>query len=118
MQTIKQMMGAKSTKTHFFLGLIPGLKVAVIKPASLLKEDAVCILLPGSKFLYVLPGFDVLGVELHHIKVKGFNKIGNDEDIFDLFVKNDSSLSRSYLTILIIKDLTVVKVFKILFCIM
>ena len=84
----------------------------------LMCQDAICILSPGSKFLYVLPGFDVLGVELRHIKVKGFGKIGNDEENFDLFVKNDSSLSRSYPSALIIKDLTVVKVFKILFCIM
>ena len=81
----------------------------------LICHDAVCILLPGTKFLYVLPGFDVLEVELCHIKVKGFGKIGNDEDIFDLFIKNDNSLSRSYPTALIIKDVTIVTVFKIIF---
>ena len=41
-------------------------------------------------------------------KVKGFGKIGKDN--FDLFIKNDLSLCRSYPAALIIKDLTVVKV--------
>ena len=41
----------------------------------------------GAKFLYVIPGFDVLGVELWHIQVKGFSKIGNPDGVFDIFIK-------------------------------
>ena len=69
------------------------------------------------KFLYVLPGFDILGIELRHIKVKGFGKTGNEEDIFDMFIKNDISLLRSYPAALIIKDLAVVIVLKYNTCI-
>ena len=32
----------------------------------------ICVLSVGAKFLYVIPGFDVLGVELWHIQVKRF----------------------------------------------
>ena len=64
----------------------------------------------GIKFLYVLPGFDILGIE-RHIKVKGFGKTGKEEDTFDMFIKNDTSLLRSYPTALMIKDLTVVLVY-------
>ena len=65
--------------------------------------------------LFLLPGFDVLGIELCHVKVKGFafGKIGN-EDTFDLFIKNDLSLYRSYPAALVIKDHTIVKVIFII----
>ena len=76
-------------------------------------QEVTCILSAGMKFLYVLPGFDVLGIELRHIKVKGFGKTGNEEDTFDMFIKNDISLLRSYPAALIIKDLAVVMVLKI-----
>ena len=54
-------------------------------------DQTACVLSAGTKFLYVLPGFDVLGVELCHLKVKGFGIIGNEE-VFDVFAKNDVSL--------------------------
>ena len=73
-------------------------------------QETTCILSAGKRFLYVLPGFDVLGIELCHIIVKGFGKIGNEEDTFDMFIRNDISLLRSYPTAVIIKDLVVVKV--------
>ena len=59
-------------------------------------DEFICVLYVGAKFLYVIPSFDVLGVELRHIQVKGFSKIGNPEDVFDMFIKNDISLSRIY----------------------
>ena len=73
-------------------------------------QEVTCVLSAGIKFLYVLPGFDVLGIELRHIKVKGFGKTGKEEDTFDMFIKNDTSLLRSYPAALMIKDLTVVPV--------
>ena len=36
-------------------------------------DEFVCVLSVGAKFLYVIHGFDVLGVELRHIQVKGFS---------------------------------------------
>ena len=50
----------------------------------------------GAKLLYVLPGFDVLAVELCHVQVKGSSKMEKPEDTFDLFVRNDFSMSRTY----------------------
>jgi len=44
----------------------------------------------------------VLGIELRHLKVKGFGKIGSE--------KSDVSLCRSYPAAMTVKDLTIVKV--------
>jgi len=61
----------------------------------------------GSKFLYVLPGFDALAVELRHIQIKGTSKIGNEQGTYDIFIKNDLSLSRVYSCELLLKEVTV-----------
>lgn len=50
---------------------------------------AVCILLAGMNFPYILPELDILRIELFHIKVKDFGKISKE---VDLFIKNDLSL--------------------------
>ena len=76
----------------------------------LIPDESIGILSAGEKFLYVLPGFDILGIELRHIKVKGFGLIGAEEENFDLFIKNDASLCRSYPAAIVVKDITVVKV--------
>ena len=50
-------------------------------------NELICVLSVGAKLLYVIiPGFDVLGVELQHIQVKGFSKIGNPENVFIMFI--------------------------------
>jgi len=59
---------------------------------------------------FVLPGFDVLAVELRHIRIKGTSKIGNEQGTYDIFIKNDLSLSRMYPCELLLKEVTVVKV--------
>ena len=74
-------------------------------------NDITCVLSVGMNFLYVLPGFDVLAIELRHLKVKGFPK-DNTENVYDVFIKTDASLCRSYPTGMIIKDLTIIKVQK------
>ena len=74
------------------------------------EEECVGVLNAGAKFLYILPGFDVLGIELRHIQVKGFSKIGNSEEVFDLFIKNDANLCRSYPSSMVIKDIAVIQV--------
>ena len=53
------------------------------------EEECVCVVNAGAKF-------DVLGIELCHIQVKDFSKIDNSEEVFDLIVKNDTNLCRSY----------------------
>ena len=64
----------------------------------------------GAKFLYVIPGFDVLATEMRHIQTKGTSFIGSQEDTYDLFIKNDHSLSRAYPCLMLLQDFTVIKV--------
>ena len=76
-----------------------------------LSEDhKVCVVAVGVKLLYCLPGFDVHSVELRHIQVKGSSKFGSPEDMFDLFTRNDFSLSRAYPCKMTLKEVTIVKV--------
>jgi len=76
-----------------------------------LSEDHdLCVVAIGNKLLYTLPGFDVLAVELRHIQVKGTSKMGKEEDTFDLFVRNDFALTRTYPCEMSLKEVTVVKV--------
>ena len=74
-------------------------------------DHCLSVVAVGSKFLYVLPGFDVLAVEMRHIQTKGSGRIGKEEDTYDLFIKNDASLSRTYPCEMLIKDLSIIKVF-------
>lgn len=95
---------------HVLLGIpLPSFTYSNVAKELTEDQEITSILSAGKRFLYVLPGFDVFGIELRHIKVKGFGKIGNEEDTFDMFIRNDISLLRSYLTAVIIKDLVVVK---------
>ena len=74
-------------------------------------NDIMCVLSAGTNFLYVLSGFDVLAIELRHLKVKGFPK-DNTENVYNVFIITDTSLCRSYPTGMIIKDLNIIKVQK------
>ena len=73
-------------------------------------KELVHVLSTGAKFLYAIHDFDVLAVELQHIQVKGFTKFGDLEEVFDLFIRNDVSLCRTYPLFMIIKDVTIIKV--------
>ena len=73
-------------------------------------DHCVSVLAVGEKILYVLPGFDVLSIELRHILIKGTPRIGRPEETYDLFVRNDFDLSRSYPCEMILKEVTIVKV--------
>jgi len=73
-------------------------------------DHCVSVLSVGEKFVFVLPGFDVLSVELRHIWIKGTAKIGRPEETYDLFVRNDFDLSRRYPCEMILKEVTIVKV--------
>ena len=48
---------------------------------SLLTESNPCVsvVAAGDKFLYVLPGFDVLAIELRHIQIKGSQGMGSPD---------------------------------------
>lgn len=73
-------------------------------------NEITCVLAANAKFLYVLPCFELLEVELHHLRVKGFGKIGNEEDTYNMFARNDLSLCCSYPAAMVIKDLVIIKV--------
>ena len=73
-------------------------------------DKLICVLSFGAKLLYVIPGFDVLGVELQHIQVRGFSKIGNPESVFIMFIKNDMLLCRMYPAHMVLQDVTIIKV--------
>ena len=69
-------------------------------------DKFICVLSVGAKFLYIIPGFDVLGVELRHIQG---SKIGNPESVFDMFIKMicrrvDCTLH------MVLRDVTIIKV--------
>jgi len=73
-------------------------------------DHCVSVLGVGEKFVYVLPGFDVLSVELRHTLIKGTTKIGIPEGTYDVFVRNDFDLSKSYPCEMVLKEVTIVKV--------
>ena len=52
--------------------------------ASNLQKNSLFVLSVGAKFLYVIPGFDTLRVDLQHNQMKRFSKIGNLENMFDI----------------------------------
>ena len=54
-----------------------------------------CILSIGEPFTYMIPSFDVLAVELRLIRIPGCDGSG-EEKVFDLFIRNDPDLSRTY----------------------
>ena len=76
-------------------------------------NEITCVLseLPTqNSYMFCLVLMFLIGIELRHLRVKGFGKMGKEEDTFDIFARNDLSLCRSYPAALFIKDLTVVKV--------
>ena len=58
-------------------------------------NDCVCALSPGPPFRYVIPGFDVLAVEMHQMRIKGYTTAG-EERTYDIFVRNDPSVNHCY----------------------
>ena len=73
-------------------------------------EEDVIVLSAGDKFMYVIPSFDVLALPLRHLKIKGFSRQDGQELVYDVFIRNCSSLDRIYPATMTIKDVTVIKV--------
>ena len=70
----------------------------------------VCVLATvGDKFLFVISGFDILAVELLHIKVSLTVEKKESPEVFDFFIKNDRSLCRSFPAEMVVKDITIIK---------
>ena len=57
----------------------------------------------GEAFPYLIPSFAVLEVELRQMRIKGYTTVG-DEENYDVFIRNDPTLSRSYPVWMFIKD--------------
>ena len=62
-----------------------------------------------SPFLYVIPSFDVISVKLRQLKAIGRDADGK-ETPYDIFIRNYGETTPPLPAILIVKDLTVVKV--------
>ena len=73
------------------------------------EDDEVCVVSIGRPFRYIIPSFNVIAVELRQIRIRGYNSEGEGET-YDLFIRNDTSLSRSYPAWMTVKDGTVVDV--------
>lgn len=73
------------------------------------KNDCLCILSVGSRFLYVIPGFDVLAVSLRVMRVQGYDAEGKLR-VCDVFVRDDPSLDRIYPAAMEVTDQTCVDV--------
>ena len=73
------------------------------------EDDCVCVLSVGMPFIYVIPSFDVLGVEMRQVRIKGYTSEGEERN-YDIFIRNHPSLCRTYPAWMVIKDVTVVEV--------
>ena len=67
-----------------------------------------CVLSLGKPFKYVIPSFDVLCVELRLIRVEGVNDDGQNQ-IYDIFIRNDPDLNRVYPTWMSAMDVCIVE---------
>jgi len=78
----------------------------------LLQTDAVTVTFLGKSFLYTIPSFDVLGVELKPAEITGKVKSSGITKCYDLFIRDHPSLVREYPSTMTIKDVyvTVIKV--------
>jgi len=74
------------------------------------KDDVVTVTFLGESFLYAIPSFDVLGVELRPAEIKGIIKSSGITKCYDLFIRDHPSLVREYPSTMTIKDVTVIKV--------
>jgi len=60
--------------------------------------------------MYIIPSFDVLAVPLRHLRIRGFSRKDGQELVYDVFIRNCSSLDRLYPAEMIIKNVTIIKV--------
>lgn len=60
------------------------------------REDIFDVVSVGLVFKYIIPSFDVLTLDLRHMKIVGQHQISGDEKRYNLLIRNDSSLLRSY----------------------
>jgi len=73
-------------------------------------DDEVWVNSIGDPFMYVIPSFDVLAVELRLILISGYSRIDGEEKHLALFIRNHDSLCRAYPSLMTIKDYTIIEV--------
>ena len=73
------------------------------------ENDDLYIVSVGPKFLYVIPSFDVLAVDLQVMRVQGYDHEGKLL-VCDVFIRDDLSLKRVYPAAMTITDQTCIEV--------
>ena len=73
-------------------------------------DDVICVVTLGDPFDYVIPSFDTLTVKLRQMKIWGYGSLEGEEVAYDVFVREDPSLHRTYPAWMAVKDLTCIKV--------
>ena len=72
-------------------------------------EDEFYVMGASSPFNYIIPGFDVLSVNLRPIRISG--DVQGTGPVYDIFVRNDAkSLSRGYPAVMRVKDFLALEV--------
>jgi len=74
------------------------------------KDDKFWVISIEDPFLYVIPSFDVLAVELRQIQIKGYDRTDGKVRRYDLFIRNNTSLCQMYPSLMTTKDVTVIEV--------
>ena len=74
------------------------------------EDDMVWVTSLGDPFMYVIPSFDIIALELRRMKIRGYGRSGGKERSLGLFVRNDASLCQMYPSMMVIKDVTIIKV--------
>ena len=69
-----------------------------------------CAVTVGQPFVYVIPSFSVLSVQLRQMKIKWSPCEEAAEATYDVFVRNDSSLCRAYPAWMSVKNAARVRV--------
>ena len=73
-------------------------------------DDIFNVVSVGPPFQYVIPSFDVLAVELRQMRIVGRHQVTGVEKQYDLFVRNEASLCRSYPARMTVKDVLLIQV--------
>ena len=73
-------------------------------------DDTVWVTSVGDPFMYVIPSFNIIAVELRRMQIRGFNRRDGKEVKLDLFIKNVDSLCQMYLSMMAIKYVVIIKV--------
>ena len=72
---------------------------------SIVRNDYLYVVSVGPKFLYVIPSYDMLAVDLQVMRVQGYDHEGKLR-VCDVFIRDNPSLKRVYPAAMTITDQT------------